>query len=562
MVLSALGEVAKILELLPIPVGVASEVSENGQTTDLQLAWANQELRNQKSLPYQVGDRLSVVLPKLTQQGWVEDLVRLKAAEQKASRFIDVKVSGVDQIARLELFWYHGFLIFTVELLSHHRHNRDDAIRAASTVSRIMPKLPIAYSVRGDEDDWIRFPTEGLLENLGFSEKEFKESDFFELLVPEDVEKVRDWSKLPVADRPLPLIFRMGKDQNTYRWVELWAATLPGEEINRSDTKDDVVIVRDIDKAIRLQLANEELRDALQEQLEVMSEALNASHDGFAIWKAIRSSENEVIGFTLIFINKSGAAATGREPHDLIGLTLEDVVGLEESKGLFKLFSASLEEVCSKKDVVQVDSPAGWVGAYENSVVPFSNDQVVTSFHDISEERREHQRLIWLTEHDYLTGMPNRSKLESFLETAVGNAKRDGSMLAFVFIDIDHFKTVNDTFGHDIGDALLVNFVKRIRHSLPDTALAARIAGDEFAVVIEGVRNENHLRELMDEVFNAMKRPFNHNTPNLAITCSAGCVLTDGSERPEEVMRFADKAMYQAKHEGRNRYLIDFRIGE
>jgi diguanylate cyclase (GGDEF)-like protein len=128
--------------------------------------------------------------------------------------------------------------------------------------------------------------------------------------------------------------------------------------------------------------------------------------------------------------------------------------------------------------------------------------------------------------------------------------------MAFVFIDIDHFKEVNDTFGHEIGDALLVNFVKRIRNSLPEQALVARIAGDEFAILLKELKDESHLTDLMNEVFSSMKRPFSHQQAELAITCSAGCVLTDGSEQPDEVMRVADKVMYQAKHEGRARFLV------
>jgi diguanylate cyclase (GGDEF)-like protein len=126
-----------------------------------------------------------------------------------------------------------------------------------------------------------------------------------------------------------------------------------------------------------------------------------------------------------------------------------------------------------------------------------------------------------------------------------------------VFIDIDHFKAVNDTYGHETGDDLLINFVKRIQNSLPEGALVARISGDEFAVLLEELREEAHLRELMEEVFSSMQRPFRRGEIETSITCSAGCVLTDGTAPPEEIMRVADKTMYQAKFEGRNRYLVE-----
>jgi diguanylate cyclase (GGDEF)-like protein len=302
------------------------------------------------------------------------------------------------------------------------------------------------------------------------------------------------------------------------------------------------------------------LSDKLQKQLDLIGEALDASQDGFAIWKAIRSEQDEIIDFALVFMNKSGASATGRTPSQLIGLTLKEAVGEEPCEGLRTLFTKVLLQGETIKEIVPVNSPAGWSGDYENTAVPLSRDQVLATYRDVSEERREHGRLVWLTEHDYLTGMPNRAKLQKVLQKTVDDASVDDFLLAFVFIDIDYFKNVNDTYGHDVGDELLVNFIKRVRHSLPEESLVARIAGDEFAIVLRNLRDQEHLVDLMDEVFNSMKRPFSHDNLEMAITCSAGCVLTDGSELPDEVMRVADKSMYRAKHEGRNRYLVETRL--
>jgi diguanylate cyclase (GGDEF)-like protein len=189
--------------------------------------------------------------------------------------------------------------------------------------------------------------------------------------------------------------------------------------------------------------------------------------------------------------------------------------------------------------------------------VPFGKDLVFATFRDVTEVEREHTRLLWLAEHDFLTGMPNRAKLQESLAESVTLAREKGCLTGFVFIDIDHFKNVNDTYGHDAGDAVLVNFVKRIRNSLPSSAFVARIAGDEFAVLLNELERESQLKELMEEVFAAMQRPFKRDEIDIPITCSAGCVLTDGSAHPDEIMRIADKAMYRAKFEGRNRFLVE-----
>jgi diguanylate cyclase (GGDEF)-like protein len=301
---------------------------------------------------------------------------------------------------------------------------------------------------------------------------------------------------------------------------------------------------------------NQANSEASQVQLEVILEALDASQDGIAIWKAIRGLNEAIQDFSLVLMNSAGAAVAGQPQQDLLGKPLGDVVGPDTSMGLRTVFTRALMQGNGIKDIVPGVDGAGVPGFYENTVVPFGQDLVFATYRDVSESVEERERLLWLSEHDYLTGMPNRSKLQASLDECVSSCKKNKSFFGFVFIDIDYFKNVNDTYGHSVGDALLVNFVKRIRHSLPESALVARIAGDEFAILLNTVKGEEQLRELMEEVFSSMSRPFVHDDIEISITCSAGCVLNDGSEHPDEIMRISDKAMYEAKHKGRARYIV------
>jgi diguanylate cyclase (GGDEF)-like protein len=293
----------------------------------------------------------------------------------------------------------------------------------------------------------------------------------------------------------------------------------------------------------------------LQSQLDIIGEALDASENGFAIWKAERNASGQCDGFTLILINKAGSQAAGKPQLDLVGKHISEVVNLQTSNELSALFDRALREGHGIKEVIADVSADGEDGFYENTVVPFGNDLVFTTYREVSEEIREHSRLVWLTEHDFLTGMPNRANLHKELTQRI--AALQGQSLAFVFIDIDHFKKINDTYGHDVGDAVLVNFVKRMKNSLPKSAFVARISGDEFAILLQDLKNEDRLTELIEEVFGAMERHFTCADHEISITCSAGCVLTDGSEGPDEIVRIADKAMYRAKNEGRNRFVIE-----
>lgn len=301
---------------------------------------------------------------------------------------------------------------------------------------------------------------------------------------------------------------------------------------------------------------NQTAAEISQGLLTLISDALDASEDGFAIWKSVRDERGSIKDFTLLLMNTAGLAGLDKKITSPVGMTLEEITGDESAKSLSALFQLALSEGHSVKEVVPGITPDGSRGSFENTVVPFGRDLVFATYRDVSAGEREHKKLLWLTEHDFLTGMPNRSKLQEFLGESLTMSHEHRTLMAFVFIDIDYFKQVNDKYGHDAGDALLVNFVKRIRHSLPSRALVARIAGDEFGICIQDVESEDLLKELMANVFAAMKRSFTLGEIETEISCSAGSVLTDGSVPPEEVMRIADKLMYQAKNEGRDRFVV------
>ena len=292
-------------------------------------------------------------------------------------------------------------------------------------------------------------------------------------------------------------------------------------------------------------------------QLKLIGDALDSSDDGFAIWRILRAQDETKENFKLLFMNEAGAKAVGIPRSELIGKLLTEIAGSESNKELNAFFQRALSIGHSMKKIVPVITSQGLPREIESTVVPFGKEFVLATFRDVSEQQREHEKLIWLSEHDFLTGMPNRAKLQEALTERVSIANQKGLLAGFSFIDIDHFKSVNDIYGHDIGDAVLVSFVKRIRNSLPESALVARVSGDEFAIMFKTLVDENQLTELMAEVYSAMRRPFRFDDKEIPITCSAGCVLVDGSSEPDEIMRIADKIMYRAKNDGRNRFVVE-----
>jgi len=166
------------------------------------------------------------------------------------------------------------------------------------------------------------------------------------------------------------------------------------------------------------------------------------------------------------------------------------------------------------------------------------------------EERIRHQAY-----HDSLTGLPNRVRFGEQLEEALRRAKRAGAPLALLFLDLDLFKRVNDTLGHDAGDALLRLAAERIRRAVREADMLFRMAGDEFTVLLEDVRGPEEAAMVAGRVLEGVAEPLQIGGQQLAITASIGIALYPGDEAVgERLIKAADTAMYRAKELGRNRY--------
>lgn len=158
--------------------------------------------------------------------------------------------------------------------------------------------------------------------------------------------------------------------------------------------------------------------------------------------------------------------------------------------------------------------------------------------------------------HDALTGLPNRALLHDRLTTAGARARRNGTDLALLVFDVDHFKQLNDTLGHATGDRLLLGLVERVRSRLRAQDTFARIGGDEFAVVLEGLERPSDpaVATVSDDLVAALARPLELEGHQMRITSSVGVVVSDGTDDPGELLRAADVAMYAAKDAGRARW--------
>ena len=169
--------------------------------------------------------------------------------------------------------------------------------------------------------------------------------------------------------------------------------------------------------------------------------------------------------------------------------------------------------------------------------------------------REKQTRLDYMAYHDTLTDLPNRLLLHDRLQHAMAVARRGGGRVALLFLDLDRFKNVNDTLGHDVGDSLLQEVARRLLVTVRQEDTVARLGGDEFVLVLEGVEEPEDVAVVAGKIEKALARPINAQGHELYITPSIGIsVFPDDAEDIDTLMKNADTAMYQAKGEGRNTY--------
>jgi diguanylate cyclase (GGDEF)-like protein/PAS domain S-box-containing protein len=169
---------------------------------------------------------------------------------------------------------------------------------------------------------------------------------------------------------------------------------------------------------------------------------------------------------------------------------------------------------------------------------------------DVSERKKLERELRHQAFHDSLTSLANRALFEDRLAHALAGLQRRGSGLAVLFVDLDDFKTVNDSLGHSIGDDLLRSVGERLRYNLRGSDTAARLGGDEFAVLLDGAGTPEGATEAARRLLAALEPPFTMKGRQLSISASIGIALAGGGETMEELMRNADLAMYEAKRRG------------
>ncbi|GGK93838.1 EAL domain-containing protein [Deinococcus radiotolerans] len=265
------------------------------------------------------------------------------------------------------------------------------------------------------------------------------------------------------------------------------------------------------------------------------------------------------------FLNPVAQRMTGWTNEDAAGQPIETVMPLAQEGSLTPIPNPLRAALAQRTimgmagDTVLRDR-SGTLFSVQDSAAPIISDDgellgAVIVFHDVSETRAMALRMSHLAQHDTLTDLPNRVLLRDRIAQATRLARRRGVNFAVLFLDLDHFKDVNDSLGHHVGDELLREVARRLLGSLRASDTVSRQGGDEFIILLPDVHDPAHVQTVIRKLMSAVTAPYVVEGQTLHVTVSVGAALypADG-DGPDDLLKHADAAMYRAKADGRNRH--------
>ncbi|MGE5490653.1 MAG: EAL domain-containing protein [Actinomycetota bacterium] len=291
-------------------------------------------------------------------------------------------------------------------------------------------------------------------------------------------------------------------------------------------------------------------RLADQRRLELAAKVFASTLDAILITDA---------DYRIVAANPEAVRLTGYGEEELPGRSIGELLDKPGETGFFNELKVRLQDKGFWEGEILLRRKGGSATPILGSVVNAADDDESGAQHlvfikDLTERQTANKRIEELAYHDVLTGLPNRLLLGDRIDVALKSAAREDRSFAVLFIDLDHFKQINDSLGHAFGDRVLVTAAERIKACLRPVDTAARLGGDEFVLVLHDV-DQPRAEMIARRILESLGHPVSLDNMTFALTCSIGIVLypADGANA-DELIKNADTAMYQAKERGRAGY--------
>ncbi len=388
---------------------------------------------------------------------------------------------------------------------------------------------------------WLRF-NDQLCGILGYSGEELAEKTWVEMTHPEDIEK--DIAEFDRVIRGESEGYAMDK-----RFIRkdgsIVMANIDVKCVRRADGTVNyfVAMVRDTTEQERRKGEILAARSQLQATLDAIPDLL-FELDLNGRYYAYHSPRTDLLAAPV---------------EDLLGKTISDVLPPDAAEIVFSALQEAQEKGFSSGKQLQLELPNGtfW---FELSVSRKPVDagleaRFIVLARDVTERKASEQRIINLAHYDSLTGLPNRALLADRMKVAIKRAARQSIRLAVLFVDLDRFKPINDSLGHDVGDKLLKVVAERMQDSVRSVDTVSRVGGDEFVVLLSEIETSEDAARVAEKLINTLSQRYEIEEHELLLTASIGiCIYPDNGIESGILLRNADASMYSAKEAGRNRY--------
>lgn len=294
-------------------------------------------------------------------------------------------------------------------------------------------------------------------------------------------------------------------------------------------------------------------RQQAQAQMSKLSRALENIADSVVITN--RNGEIE-------YVNSAFESTTGYSRQEAIGKNPSIVQSGKHDKAFYKALWKTILGDRIYRDTLINRKKDGTLYYEEKTITPLKDEKGdITSFvatgKDITERLRAEERLLYMAHHDILTDLPNRALFIDRLSHAILRTHRGDHVVAILFLDLDRFKVINDTLGHDLGDRLLQDLAERLRSCLREADTIARLGGDEFAVLLEDITDIADASSIALQIRDMLSYPFVVDGRELFITASVGIsMFPDDGQDAHTLLKNADTAMYRAKESGRDTHQL------
>ena len=481
-----------------------------------------------KVLLAQLNEGLAVVIADGTYDRLHSEWLGILNRENNKNRFFWVIVSYV--MAFLLLFF---FCLYIYQKKQAHRKLKASEKRYHSVVDSLNDVI-----FQTDRQGLWTFLNPAWSTVTGFSIEEVLNTPFYNYIHPDDRALSEELFKALIhGENNSRHEIRFLHKNDDYRWIDFYSsATL--------DVNNNII-------GLSGTLSDISERKKSEEQLRLSSRVFHETHEGITITDA----EGIIVNVNPAFC-------------DITGYNLEEVIG--KSHSLLKSgkqppeFYVEMWKVLNAKKVWQGEvwnrNKSGEIYAELLTISSILDGEgniqnFVGMFTDITRNKLQQEKLVQMAHFDVLTKLPNRILLSDRYTQSVAQSKRNKNLLAVCFLDLDNFKPVNDTYGHNVGDQLLIEVANRITASIRDEDTVSRQGGDEFVLLLADIQSVTHCEQVLQRIISPLTQAYLINGHSINISASIGVSFypSDNADL-DTLMRHADQAMYQAKLEGRNRY--------